>query len=178
MGNRTRGNRTRVDNAYGTRLNPASLGPTIPRFSGHDVLRFDDNIKAKRTRIVSPYLSFGTERSAMATLRKMLGILEKRDFPYVVDFDGPELGIKRPKDECVWVEEVLEKLEEMDDTDVPSLLGIRTELMHERDRSVTARLKVRIGGETKVKLKVKGTVTRSNWDQIRADIKRKFHVKV
>jgi hypothetical protein len=149
-----------------------------PRFSYHDVVRFDDNVKAKKTRIVSPYLSFETPRPAMETFRGMLRILEKRGFPCVMDFDGPDLGIKRPRDECVWVEEVLDKLVGMDDTDIPSFLGIRTVLMYEPDPSVTVKLKVKVGGETKVKVKVKGTVLRSSWNQIRADVKRKFHVKV
>ena len=157
---------------------PGSSGSPVPRFSYKDVLRFEDNKKAKTTRIVSPYLSFETPRAAMDTFRGMLRVLEKRGFPYVVDFDGPELGITRPRDECVWVEEVLDKLELMDDTDVPSLLGIRTVLMCEHDHEVTLKLKVKVGSETKVKLKVKGTLLKSTWNQLRADIKRKFHVKV
>jgi hypothetical protein len=157
---------------------PSSSSSTLPRLSYKDVLRFDDNVKAKRTRIVSPYLSFETPRSAMETFRGMLRILERRRFSYVVDFDGPELGITRPRDECVRVEEVLDRLVTMDDTDIPSLLGIRTALMYEHDHGVTLKLKVRTGSETKVKLRVKGTLLRSSWNQIRADVKRKFHVKV
>jgi hypothetical protein len=142
------------------------------------VVRFDDNVKAKRTRIVSPYMTFETPRPAMEAFRGMLRILEKRDFPYVVDFDGPELGITRPRDECVWVDEVLDKLVCMDDTDVPSFLGIRAVLMYEHDHEVTVKLKVKVGSETKVKLKVKGTLLKASWNQVRADVKRKFHVKV
>jgi hypothetical protein len=96
----------------------------------------------------------------------------------VVDFDGPELGITRPRDECVWVDEVMERLEDLDDTDVPSFLGIRAVLMYEHDHEVIVKLKVRIGSETKVKLKVKGTILKISWNHIRADVKRKFHVKV
>lgn len=140
--------------------------------------RYEKDMKAERARIVGPYLSFETERDAMTTFQSMLRLLSKRDFPYVVDFDGPELGITRPRDQVVWVDEVLEVLEEMDDTDVPSLLGIRATLMYKKDRDVTVRVKVKVGSETSVKLKVRGTVDRSTWNHIRADIKRKFHVDV
>jgi hypothetical protein len=141
-------------------------------------IQYGEDKKAKQTRIVSPYLSFETERSAMRTFRGLLEVLAKSDFLYVIDFDGPELGITRPRDEDILVEEVLEALTIHDDDDIPVFLGIRTVLRYKHDREVTAKVKVRTGGETKVKLKVRGTITKHTWNQIRARIRRKFHVKV
>jgi hypothetical protein len=157
---------------------PVHYGSTGFPVYHYGQVQYEQDAKAKRTRIVGPYLSFETERPAMRTFRSMLRILAKRDFPFVADFDGPELGITRPRDQVVWVDEVLERLVGMDDTDVPSLLGIRAELMYEHDRDVTVKLKVKVGDGTKVKLKVRGTVNKSTWNHIRADIKRKFHVIV
>jgi hypothetical protein len=147
-------------------------------YSRYRGIQYEKDEKAERSRIVGPYLSFETDRPAMTTFQTVLRILNKRDFPFVVDFDGPELGIVRPRDQLVWVDEVLEVLEEMDDTDVPTFLGIRATLMYKDDRDVTVRAKVKVGSETHVKLKVRGTVNRSTWTHVRADIKRKFHVKV
>ncbi len=164
---------------------PPSLGFTPVHYSSgafpvyqYGKVQYEQDAKAERTRIVGPYLSFETERPAMTTFQSVLRILTKRDFPFVVDFDGPVLGIAKPRDQLVLVDEVLEKLEDMDDTDVPSFLGIRATLMNKEDQDVTVRIKVKVGAETRVKLKVKGTVNRSTWNHIRADITRKFHVKV
>lgn len=162
----------------GSGISPMSSGPMAPRYSHHDLVRFDDNTKAKQTRIVSPYLSFETTKPAMQTFRRMLRVLDKSGFAFVVDFDGPELGIERSREEMVQVDEVIERLAGMDDMDVPSFLGIRATLQYELDEDVTVRLKVKVGGETKVKLKVKGTLTKKVWNQLRADVRRKFHVKV
>jgi hypothetical protein len=159
-------------------VSPIHYGSGTARAIHYGTIEYDEDKKAKRTRIVSPYMSFETERGAMRTLRGMLKILAKRHFVYVVDFDGPELGITRDRDELVTVDEVLKAMEEMDDTDVPSFLGIRVVLMYKHDRDITAKLKVRIGGETKVKLKVKGTITKTTWNNIRAHTRRKFHVTV
>ncbi len=162
----------------GSGISPMSSGPMAPRYSRYDVMRFDDNTKAKQTRIVSPYLSFETDRPAMQTFRRMLRVLDNSGFAFVVDFDGPELGIERSREEKVQTDEVIEKLATMDDMDVPSFLGIRATLQYEHDEDVTVRLKVKIGGETKVKVTVKGTLTKHVWNQLRANIRRKFHVKV
>jgi hypothetical protein len=108
----------------------------------------------------------------------MLRILAKRGFPWVIDFDGPRLGITRARDELVPVDEVLEALGGMEDTDVNDLLGMRVVLVHELDERVMAKLKVREGGQTKVKLRIKGTILKASWNRIRGDIKRKFHVNV
>jgi hypothetical protein len=174
----SRGNFTNLPPPARSAINPLTHGPLSTRLSGYDVVRFDDNVKAKRTRIVSPYLSFETERPAMKTFRGMLKVMDKKGFSFVLDFDGPDLGITRGRAEGVLVDEVLEALLLMDASDVPWLLGIRTVLMKELDQDVTIKIKVKAGRETKVKVKVKGTLRRPTWDQIRADIKRKFHVKV
>ena len=151
-------------------------GPTFT--SGHALLLHDRKEKVKHTRIVSPYLDFKTDKPAMQTFRRMLRILDKAEFQYVVDFDGPQLGIERSRDERVFVDEVIEKLATMDDMDIPSFLGIRATLQYAPDEDVSVRLKVKIGEETKVKVKVRGTITKHVWNQLRADIRRKLHVKV
>jgi len=157
---------------------PSSYGPTYARYSGHDPIRFDDNWKARRVNIVSPYMTFKTERPAMRSFRSMLRILAKKGFPYVLDFDGPELGITSSRDEMVYVDEVLEALGDMDDGDIPSFLGIKAVLVNKFDERITVKLKVTIGSQTKVKLRIKGTILKASWNQMKGDVRRKFHVKV
>ncbi len=157
---------------------PGSYGTTGNVYSGGSAMMYDKDVKARRVNIVSPYLDFRTDREAVRSFRDMLRILAKRGFPWVIDFDGPRLGITRARDELVPVDEVLEALVGKEDTDVSDLLGMKIVLVHELDERVMAKLKVREGGHTKVKLRVKGTILKASWNRIRGDIKRKFHVNV
>lgn len=159
-------------------MGPSSYGPTYARYLGQEPIRFDDNWKARRVNIVSPYLYFKTERPAMRSFRSMLRIMAKRGYPYVADFDGPELGITKDRNEMVYVDEVLEALVNMDDTDIPSFLGIKAVLVNEKDPRITAKVKVTIGSKTKVKLRIKGTILKAVWNQLKGDVRRKFHVTV
>lgn len=161
----------------GPHLDDTRLGAIRPRFSGYDVLRFDDNVKAKATRIVSPYMSFRTERYAMRTFRGMISILVKRGFVHTLDYDGPDLGITHGRDELVPMDKVMEALDRADEDDIP-FGGLKMVLVNDGNPRVKVKVRVKEGRSTKVKLKVKGTLTKAAWNQIRADVKRKFHVKV
>jgi len=157
---------------------PSSYGPTYTRITGKDPIRFDDNWKARRVNIVSPYMTFKTDRPAMRSFRGMMRILAKRGYPYVLDFDGPELGITNSRDEMVYVDEVLEALVDMDDEDIPSFLGIKAVLVNKLDERISVKLKVTIGSQTKVKVRFKGTILKASWNQLKGDVRRKFHVTV
>jgi len=161
----------------GPHIDDRTLGPIRPRFSGYDVLRFDDNVKAKATRIVSPYMSFRTERQAMRTFRGMLSILVKRGFIHALDYDGPDLVITHGKNELVPMDEVVEALGRAEEDDIP-FGGLKMVLVNDGNPRVKVKVRVKEGSSTKVKLKVKGTLTKAAWNQVRADVKRKFHVKV
>lgn len=161
----------------GPHLDDNRLGPIRPRFSGYDVLRFDDNVKAKATRIVSPYMTFRTERYAMRAFRGMLKILVKRGFVHALDYDGPKLGIAHSRDELVPMDKVMEALKEADEGDIP-FMGLKIVMADDGEPKVRVKVRVSEGSQTKVKIKVKGTLTKAAWNQIRADVKRKFHVKV
>ena len=158
-------------------INERTHGPLRTRLSGYDVVRFDDNWKARQTRIISPALTFKTERQALRTLRGMLTVLGKGSFSHATEYDGPELGLSDHKKEMVPLGRVIEALHGADETDIP-FGGLKMVLVYDHDPQVRAKLRVKEGDETKVKLKVKGTILKAAWNQIRADIKRKFHVIV
>lgn len=157
---------------------PAVQGTPMGIYYGESPILYDKDVKARRVNIVSPYLYFKTEREAVRAFRGMLRILARRGFPWVMDFDGPRLGITKTRDELVPVQEVLDALTDMDDRDVNDLLGMKVVLVHELDDRVTAKVKVREGGRTKVKVRIKGTILKASWNRIRGDVKRKFHVNV
>ncbi len=124
---------------------------------------------------VSPSLAFKTDKDPMWTFRGMMRILLKREFSHAVEYDGPTLGLSDSTRELVPVEAVLEALQKHADAE-PPFGGFRLVAVHDKDEEVEARLKV--GGGTKVKLKIKGSVPTSLWDKIRSDVRRKYHVDV
>ena len=107
----------------------------------------------------------------------MLRIFMKRGFSYALEYDGPDLGLSEGTLELVPMEEVLEALQGKDNAEVP-WGGFKATLIYDNDYTVSARLKVRKGTETKVKVKVKGTIPKAGWSKVQADLRKKFHVKV
>lgn len=113
----------------------------------------------------------------MKVFRGLLRILTKRGFSHALEYDGPELGLSDGTPELVPMEAVLQALEGKDNAQVP-WGGFKALLKYDDDDTVSARLKVRKGTETKVKLKLKGTIPRAEWSKVQADLRKKFHVKV
>jgi len=125
--------------------------------------------------VINPDLKFKTDKEPMWTFRGMLRIMVKQRFSYAVEYDGPELGLSGSAREMVPMDAVLEALQGKDDAE-PPFSGFRMVLVYDGDEKVLAHLKVKKG--TRVKLKVKGTVSKAMWDKVKADIRRKFHVDV
>jgi hypothetical protein len=128
-----------------------------------------------RSHTVSPGLAFKTEKDPMVTFRNMLKILARRDFSEAFEYNGPELGLSDSTMEMVPIDDVLDVLQYMESAAVP-FGGFRCVLVYDKDDKVKAKLKVKSG--TSVKLKVKGTIVKSVWDRIRADVKKKFRLDV
>jgi len=136
-----------------------------------------DKTERQRSHIVNPSLTFRTDRSPMKVFRGLLRILTKRGFSYALEYDGPDLGLSDGTPELVPMEAVLQALEGKDNAPVP-WGGFKALLKYDEDDTVSARLKVKKGTETKVKLKLKGTIPRAEWSKVQADLRKKFHVKV
>lgn len=131
----------------------------------------------QRTHIVNPSLKFRTDRPPMRVFRGMLRILSRRGFGNALEYDGPDLGLSSAKRELVSMGSVLKALEGKDNAEVP-WGGFKALVIYDDDDTMSARLKVKEGTETKVKLKVKGTLPKAEWNKIQADLRKKFHVKV
>jgi hypothetical protein len=136
---------------------------------------YDSGDPRGRTDTVNPSLAFKTDKDPMWTFRGMMRILLKRGFSYAVEYDGPTLGLSDSTRELVPIEAVLEALQKHSDAE-PPFGGFRLVAVHDDDEEVEARLKV--GGGTKVKLKVKGSIPTTSWDKIRSDVRKRYHVDV
>lgn len=152
-------------------------GPFRTRLSHYDPIRFDDNQKARKTRIVNPTLTFKTDMEAFKAFKAMLRILPKRNFSYAFEYDGPELGLSDHRIEMVDMKKVQRALGKISEADAP-FGGFKAVLVYDHDNSIIAKVKVKEGSLTKVKLKMKGTLLKAVWNQIRKDVVRKFHVDV
>jgi hypothetical protein len=129
----------------------------------------------QRSRIISPSLAFKTDDPLLATLLRMLRILEKVEFSYVYEYKGPDVGFHVPPGETVAVGELIEALAGDWDSSIP-LFGIRVKLVYETEEGVMARLKVGGGRRTKVALKIKGTMRMSDWTELVKRTKKKFAI--
>ena len=136
-----------------------------------------DKTERQRTHIVNASLTFRTDRPPMKVFRGLLRILTKRGFSYALEYDGPNLGLSDGTPELVPMEAVLQALEGKDNALVP-WGGFKALLKYDEDDTVSARLKVKKGTETKAKLKLKGTIPRAEWSKVQADLRKKFHVTV
>ena len=128
-----------------------------------------------RKNVVNPDLAFKTDKEPMWTFLNLLRILVKRKYSFAIEYDGPELGLSDSTRELVPMDTVLEALRKHTDAE-PPFGGFRMVLVYDLDEKVMAYLKVKAG--TKVKLKVKGTISSASWDKVRTDVRRKFHADV
>jgi len=125
-----------------------------------------------KANVVNPDMAFKTDKEPMWTFRSMMSLMAKRKFSFAIEYDGPELGLSDSTRERVPMEDVLQALKAHADAK-PPFGGFRMVLVYDLDEKVMAYLKVKAG--TKVKLKVKGTISTAAWDKIRAGVRRKFH---
>jgi hypothetical protein len=136
---------------------------------------YDSGDPRGRKDTTSPSLAFKTDKEPMWTFRSMMTILQKRGFPNAVEYDGPVLGLSDSTRELVPVEAVLKALKKHSDA-TPPFGGFRLVAVLDKDEEVEAKLKV--GGGTKVKLKIMGSIPTALWEKIRSDVRRKFHAEV
>lgn len=129
----------------------------------------------QRSRIMSPSVAFKTEDPLIATLLRMLRILEKVEFNSVYDYVGPDVGFEVPPDETVAVGELIEALSGDWASPIP-FFGIKIKLVYETEEDVTAKLKVGGGKKTKVSIKVKGTMRMGDWTELVKRTKKKFKI--
>lgn len=148
-----------------------------PRFSHKDVFRIDTTTDADRARIVSPRLSFRAQEPAVTTFRRLLRILDRCGFDWVLHYKGPDLGIKVEDDDIPSIELIDSKLDRYTPEDIP-MERMSAVLLYKNYQRI--RVKVKVSGRhmSRVKVRVKGPVLKSDWGEIQRRIKKRFRVEV
>lgn len=136
---------------------------------------YSTDLRSQRSRIMSPSLSFKTEKPLVTTFIRMLRILEEAEFAWVYRYSGPRVGFRLQGRESKDVDLLIEALEGEWEAHIP-LGGMKATLLYDREGLVRARLKVGGFGSTKVRVKMKGTMLMADWTEIRRGIGKTFDV--
>ena len=148
-----------------------------PRFSHKDLFRIDTTTDADRARILSPRLSFKVKEPAVTTFRRLLRILDRCGFDWVLHYRGPDLGIKVEDDEIPSIELIDRKLDKYTPEDIP-VERMSAVLLYKNYQRIRAKVKVSGRYKSRVKVKVKGPVLKSDWREIQRRIKKRFGAEV
>ena len=153
---------------------PHTLG-SYESHNPHIYASYSNDLRSQRSRIMSPSLSFKTDEPLVSTFVRMLRILEEAEFAWVFRYSGPRIGFRLKRGETKDVDLLIEALEEDWDSPIP-LMGMRADLMYDREEPVIVRLKVGGMGASKVRVKVKGTMQMSDWTEIRRGVSKRYDV--
>ncbi|MCK4968931.1 MAG: hypothetical protein KAS77_00325 [Thermoplasmata archaeon] len=114
---------------------------------------------------------------AVTTFRRLLRILDRCGFDWVLHYRGPELGIKVEDDEIPSIELIDSKLDKYTPEDIP-VERMRVVLLYKNYQRIRVKVMVRGRYNSKVKVKVKGPVLKSDWREIQRRIKKRFGAEV
>ncbi len=148
-----------------------------PRYSTKDLFRIDTTTDADRARIQGPSLSFKAKVPAVTTFRRVLRILDRCGFDWVLHYRGPHLGIRVEDDEIPSIELIDSKLAKYTPEDVP-VESMKAVLLYKNYQRIRVKVKVSGRYSSKVKVKVKGPVLKSDWREIQRRIKKRFGAEV
>jgi hypothetical protein len=160
--------------SQGSTVNPHEPG-TYEFHNPHLYSSYSTDLRSQRSLIMSPSISFKTERSLVSTFILMLQILEAAEFAWVFSYSGPRVDFILKRGETKDVDLLIEALEGEWETRIP-LGGMKAALLYDREEPVKAKLKVGGFGSTKVRVKMKGTMLMSDWNEIRRGVRKKFGV--
>jgi hypothetical protein len=132
---------------------------------------------AQKANIQSPKLSFKTDTAPLKTFRLVLETFRRGHFSWAIMYDGPELGLSDETPEMVDMEKVVDALAQKKEEVLP-FGGLKAVLVYDTDQKVRARVSIKGGSATKVKVKVRGAVSKTDWNLIKNRINKRFHVQV
>lgn len=148
-----------------------------PRYSTKDLFRIDTTTDADRARIQGPSLSFKAKVPAVTTFRRVLRILDRCGFDWVLHYKGPDLGIKVEDGDIPSIELIDSKLAKYTPEDIP-VESMKAVLLYKNYQRIRVKVKVSGRYSSKVKVKVKGPVLKSDWREIQRRIKKRFGAEV
>ena len=137
----------------------------------------DPTTDADRARIQGPSLSFRTNRPPLRTFSMVLRDLDNAHFDWVWTYCGPELDLQVEEGQLPSVEVLLDRMEKAQSKDIP-MGGLRASLAYRRYQRIRAKVRVTGDDRSKVRVKVKGPVLRSDWMEFRRMVRKHFNVEL
>lgn len=146
-----------------------------PRYSHKDVFRIDTTTDSDRARVQSPKLSFKADVSSIKAFRGVVNLLDRCGFDWMLHYSGPNLGLDVKGGDLPSIDLIEKRLREAE-TEDGRFGRIKADLVYKNYQRIRAKVKVSGNYPTKVTVKVKGPVLRSDWREIHRLVKKKFKV--
>ena len=126
---------------------------------------------------MSPTLSFKADVSSVKAFRKVINLLDRCGFDWMLHYSGPSLGIEVKDGEIPSIDLIQRRLKDAEAGDL-RYGRIKADLVYKNYQRIRAKVKVSGNHPSKVKVKVKGPVLRSDWSEITRLVKKKFKVDI
>jgi hypothetical protein len=128
--------------------------------------------RSQAMKIHRPSISFRTEVLPKRAFIWILKGLEAAGFEWLWKYKGPKLGIDLEDPEPPSIDSVLDTLKVQESDSVVSR-GLKAILLHKK-KGVIALVTIKPSSKTKIKVKVKGVILKSQWTTFLRSIKKRF----
>jgi len=135
---------------------------------------YDLKNKAESTHELDPSMAFSTDVPPMKAFAVLLEMLSGANFEHIDGYTGPKLGIERSRKDPPDIKEAVEALRAVRDAKVP-WGGLMARVTYGPSKRSHARVVVRGSAPTRVRIKVKGPVRKSDWARVRRLSKERLH---
>ena len=127
---------------------------------------YDLENKAESTHELSPSMAFSTDVPPLKAFAGLLQMLAEAHFEHIDGYAGPKLGIERSEKDPPDIGEAVTALRRMKDAKVP-WGGLMARVTYGPTKGSHARAVVRGSAPTRVRIKAKGPVRKSDWARVR-----------
>jgi hypothetical protein len=146
-----------------------------PRYSHKDLFRVDTTTDADRARVQSPSLSFKADVASVNAFRRVIGLLDRCGFDWILRYSGPDLGIEVRDGDIPPIDLIGRRLKETE-AEHPRFGRMKADLVYKDYRRIRAKVRVTGSYPSKVTVKVRGPVLRSDWREFHRLVRKRFKV--
>ena len=127
---------------------------------------YDLENKAESTHALSPSMAFSTDVPPLRAFTGLMEALSEAHFEHIDGYTGPKLGIERSRKDPPDIKEAVTALRRLKDAKVP-WGGLMARVTYGPSKGSHARIVVRGSAPTRVRIKVRGPVRKSDWARVR-----------
>jgi len=137
---------------------------------------YDLENRAESTHALSPSMAFSTGVPPLRAFTELLELLSEAHFEHIDGYAGPKLGIAKSRKDPPVIKEAVAALREVKDANVP-WGGLMARVTYGPAKKSHARIVVRGSTPTRVRIKVKGPIRKSDWAKVRRLTKERLDAR-